>query len=235
MHFELAPMRPRAPAVVLGFVLLFSSIAPASAVTAPADENAESTIRFECPVGISLLAAFTGGDSPSVRVEIEGSVWTLPRVPSASGSKYSNGKVTFWTKGENARFESPDLTMNCVKATESATGLEALTSSEWRLVSLSQNGGTTNVPEGLKVDATFEDGRVSGGGVCNRYFASFRASQDQTISIGDIGATLMMCPDHAEFERQYFRMLKASTRYDVRNGVLELSTPDGSLRFVEAR
>lgn len=45
----------------------------------------------------------------------------------------------------------------------------------------------------------------------------------------------MMCPDHADFERQYFRMLKASTRYDVRNGVLELSTPDGSLHFVEAR
>ncbi len=254
MQFELAPTQRRASVIGLGIVLLLGSVTPAigailpsthpspgdgnatsSPGGTPADENPESTIRYQCPVGISLTATFAGGKSPSVRVEIEGTVWTLPRVPSASGTKYSDGTVTFWIKGESARFESPDLSMNCTKATASQSGARALSSTEWRLVSISQNGATTNVPEGLKVDATFEDGRVSGAGVCNRYFASFRVSQDRTISIGEIGATLMMCPDHADFERQYFRMLKASTRYDVRNGVLELSTPDGSLHFVEAR
>jgi heat shock protein HslJ len=89
------------------------------------------------------------------------------------------------------------------------------------------------VPEGVKVDAVFENGRVAGSGVCNRYFAQYKASNDETISIGDIGATMMMCPNHHDFERLYFRMLKDSTRFEVRGNALVLSTPSGSLRFVQ--
>ena len=246
MQLKLDPLPSRPFAVGLSFLLLLLNVTVATteagqrstrSKAAPAEqaEAAPVTTRYDCPAGLSLTATISPGKSPSARIEVVNDFWVLPRAPSASGTRYSDGKVTFLIKGESARFESPDLSLTCLSVPNTGTGSTSLTATAWKLVLLSQNGATTNVPAGLKVDATFEDGRVSGAGVCNRYFASFRASPDQSIAIGEIGATLMMCPDHAELERQFLRMLKASTRYDVRNGVLELSTPDGSLRFVEVR
>jgi heat shock protein HslJ len=197
------------------------------------DASSPTTARFQCPAGLGLLATFTSGDTPSVRIEVGTNVWILRRVPSASGAKYSDGTASFWTKGDSARFESPDLSMTCTAVGPTADGLKALTGTAWKLVSVTQNGVTTGVPEGVKVDAFFEDGRVAGSGVCNRYFASYKASNDETLSIGDIGATMMMCPNHHDFERLYFRVLKDSTRFEARGGALVLSTPSGSLRFVE--
>lgn len=200
-----------------------------------ADSTSSKTARFQCPAGLGLVATFTSGDTPSVRIEIGTNVWILRRVPSASGTKYSDGTATFWTKGDNARFESPDLSVTCSSIGPTTSGLTPLTETAWKLVSITQDGVTTAVPEGVKVDAAFENGRVAGSAVCNRYFAQYKASNDETISIGDIGATMMMCPNHHDFERLYLRMLKDSTRFEARGGTLVLSTPSGSLRFVEDR
>ena len=204
-----------------------------SDLTGSADASPSTTARFQCPAGLGLLATFTSGNTPSVRIEVGTNVWILRRVPSASGTKYSDGTATFWIKGDSARFESPDLSMTCANVGPTANGLKALTETGWKLVSITQNGVTTGVPEGVKVDAVFENGRVAGSGVCNRYFAQYKASNDETISIGDIGATMMMCPNHHDFERLYFRMLKDSTRFEARGNALVLSTPSGSLRFVQ--
>ena len=114
----------------------------------------------------------------------------LSRVPSASGSKYGDGNTTFWTKGNSARFESADLSLTCLTAAISGDGDTSLTATAWKLVSITGNGETTAVPAGVTIDATFEDGRVMGRGVCNRYFASYKASSDRTIIVGDVGATL---------------------------------------------
>ncbi len=226
----------------LAGILLFGSGTPTMAsdgrpeAAATKDSpDAETTIRFQCPAGLGLVATFLPGDTPSVRLELGGDIWILRRVPSANGTKYSDGTVTFWTKGDSARFESPDLSMTCTTAGTSPDGVKALNSSTWKLLSITQNGTEKGVPENVNVDATFEDGRVSGKGVCNRYFATYKVSKDQTISIGDIGATLMMCPEHADFERLYFQMLKASTRFEAHGGILVLTGPTGSLRFVEDR
>lgn len=44
----------------------------------------------------------------SVRLERELDVRTLPQVIAASGTRYSDGVVTFWSKGLSARYETPD-------------------------------------------------------------------------------------------------------------------------------
>lgn len=229
----LRPFRPTA----IGLVIFLALIGVPTAMGTPGPDGPEdpapTTTTYRCPAGLSLTATFNGGKSASIRIEVGDEVWMLKRIPSASGSKYGDGTATFWTKGESARFESPDLSLTCLTVASSSEGNTSLTATAWKLVSLTHNGETTSVPEGITVDATFEDGRVMGRGVCNRYFASYKASQDRSITVGEVGATLMMCPEHADFERRYFQMLKDSTRFEVSKGVLDLSSPAGALHFVE--
>jgi heat shock protein HslJ len=256
MHCTLAPLSTSTAAAGLAILVLLLGVSHSTALarlrvvpgsmsgiheatedpgTGEASDSAPTTNTYRCPAGLILTATFTHGKSASVRIEVGEDVWVLSRVPSASGSKFSNGKMTFWTKGDSARFESPDLSLTCLTVANSGDGSTSLTATAWRLVSISQNGKSTAVPAGITIDATFEDGRVMGRGVCNRYFASYKTSSDGTITVGDVGATLMMCPEHADFERRYFQVLKSSTRFEVLNGTLELSGMAGSLHFVEVR
>ena len=57
----------------------------------------------------------------------------------------------------------------------------------------------------------FDEGRIAGTTGCNRYFASYEASEGR-MSLGHTGLTMMMCPDPAMDQER--RMLGALERVD---------------------
>lgn len=69
-----------------------------------------------CACKVKPQFVFDCGDGRTARIEYrdksrlmlmeyEGEVFRLPRAPSASGARYSDGRVTFWEKGGTAFIE----------------------------------------------------------------------------------------------------------------------------------
>lgn len=59
---------------------------------------------YHCPGDYEFAVRYQGQD---VLLSLPGREVLLSRVTAASGSKFSNGDVTFWTKGEQALLETP--------------------------------------------------------------------------------------------------------------------------------
>jgi membrane-bound inhibitor of C-type lysozyme len=85
----------------------------ASAPGAHAGGKAPAKVVFGCEGNVEVVAVFLPGDPGAARIESRGETWTLPHVPSGSGAKYSNGAVTFWTKGKEALFDEPGSNLSC--------------------------------------------------------------------------------------------------------------------------
>ena len=81
--------------------------------TVDAGGKPPSKVVFGCEGDVEVVAVFLPGDPGSARIESRGETWTLPHVPSGSGAKYSNGAVTFWTKGKEALFDEPGSNLSC--------------------------------------------------------------------------------------------------------------------------
>jgi membrane-bound inhibitor of C-type lysozyme len=88
-----------------------ATTAPASgtaASAAPADESPpEGVLRayvWECDGGLTLRMKNLFREN-AITLEMHEGPRKLPQVVSASGAKYSDGSITFWTKGSTATFE----------------------------------------------------------------------------------------------------------------------------------
>lgn len=66
-------------------------------------ETAQQTLYFECP-GASAIPVSIKHDG--AWLFLPGETINLPHVPSGSGAKYSDGTNTFWSKGEEAYFQT---------------------------------------------------------------------------------------------------------------------------------
>lgn len=99
----------------------------------------------------------------------------------------------------------------------------------WRVEDL--NGG--GVPDGVRLDATFEAGdanssTVSGASGCNRFRGGWQQS-GATIKLGPLAATMMACePAKLDTERKFLQTLEAVTTlsFDA-SGAALLKAPDG--------
>jgi heat shock protein HslJ len=104
-----------------------------------------------------------------------------------------------------------------------------LEGAEWVLDSFSWE---ERAPEEPEITLTFEGGRAAGAGGCNRYFANVGETSPGEISFGQIGATMMACPeDDMALEQRYHRALEGVTGYSFIAGKLALTYyDDGSMR-----
>ena len=74
-----------------------------------------------------------------------------------------------------------------------------------------------------------EEGTVSGRAACNLYFAGYEIDGD-TLSISEIGSTLMYCNEPAmELEQMFLSALMTAKSYAVEDGRLTVTTDDGRL------
>ena len=111
--------------------------------------------------------------------------------------------------------------------------------SEVRTTASARSAGKTVYMDRNKLEAddmggiyslTFREDQVSGMGAPNRYFAPYTAGSNKTLSIGNMASTLMMAfrePDGLK-EAEYFRYLSSVTRWNLRNGKLELYSTDSN-------
>ena len=75
-----------------------------------------------------------------------------------------------------------------------------------------------------------EEGRLSGIGAPNRFNAPYSEGANRSLSIGNIASTMMLAfrePDDLK-ERDYFGYLSGVTRWDLRDGRLELYSIDAN-------
>ncbi len=84
-----------------------------------------------------------------------------------------------------------------------------------------------------KITAEFKDGKLSGHGGCNQYFAGYTVEPlDLTsgkIQIGEIGSTLISCGEEIDAqESSYFQALKKVSKYNLTDEGLVLSYPSPS-------
>ena len=70
-----------------------------------AAETQARTFVYECPDDFSFVARTETG---KIWLFLPGKTLDLPQVPSASGTKYSNGIDTFWSKADEALVETGD-------------------------------------------------------------------------------------------------------------------------------
>jgi membrane-bound inhibitor of C-type lysozyme len=70
-------------------------------------EGEQKWLSFRCPDGQTVMAQFQPQDQ-FVSVRFAGRELRLPHVISGSGARYSDGKTTFWNKGNSALMEVDD-------------------------------------------------------------------------------------------------------------------------------
>ena len=56
---------------------------------------------FKCSEGVVVRVAFSESDETAT-MRLAGKTYRLKLIPSGSGAKYSDGKVVFWNKGDEA-------------------------------------------------------------------------------------------------------------------------------------
>ncbi len=72
----------------------------------PAAETEAQTFVYECPDDFSFVARTETG---KIWLFLPGKTIDLPQVQSASGTKYSNGDDTFWSKADEALVETGNV------------------------------------------------------------------------------------------------------------------------------
>lgn len=91
----------RAPAVLFAFLLAACAGFPANLPYTP-----PTYIAYRCAKGPGFEAKLGDG---RVLILWDGQRATLPRVDAASGEKYTDGTVLYWSKGCEAMLETPEV------------------------------------------------------------------------------------------------------------------------------
>ena len=97
----------------MGFAaVILSAILSCSQANVDAEQK---WLSFRCPNGQTVMARFEPQDQ-FVLVRFAGRDLRLPHVISGSGARYSDGKTTFWNKGNSALMEVDDkvLVQDCM-------------------------------------------------------------------------------------------------------------------------
>lgn len=111
-------------------------------------------------------------------------------------------------------------------------GFSELEGIEWKLVEWKEGEAVGAADITLLVD----EGKFVGKAACNRYFAPVSEGEGSgEISVGQGGMTRMMCdPDANAAEQRYVKQLSETTRFDIVDGKLAITSPEGRLLFERA-
>lgn len=121
-----------------------------------------------------------------------------------------------------SRPEPAQLVLKMVRQNADATPA-TLFDTTWVAEDINGRGVIDNAQSTFSVAA---DGKVSGSGACNRFFAQAEVKGDK-ITIGKAGATMMACPEALmDQERKFFAALEAAAAYRIDG--------DGKLFLVDA-
>ena len=103
-----------------------------------------------------------------------------------------------------------------------------LVGTEWQLVQL--NGQDVQPEEDAYTVLFGADGRLSGGGACNRLMGTYQLGENRALTVSQLASTRMACPG-MEREQTYMDALTATTHYEM-DGPMLMLLSDGELRAV---
>ncbi|HET6352560.1 MAG TPA: META domain-containing protein [Coriobacteriia bacterium] len=112
-------------------------------------------------------------------------------------------------------------------------GQASLEGTKWKLT-----GWSISAAAGDEFATTleFNDGKLGGKAPVNSYGASYEARSNGTLTMGDVGRTLMAGPEpQMQAEDRYFALLSQVKRYEVKGDELTLSDANGNPQLIFAR
>jgi para-nitrobenzyl esterase len=207
------------------------------------------TFVYACADSVEARVTNLDPEASKVRLEVGSRRWTLERDTTASGAKYSDGDVTFWSKGKLATIEEGGRPMcrDCrlVRTLEAdavaaggspAADLPAsIVGVEWEWIAL------TTPQEKLVIDdperytlTLLPEGRVAARLDCNRGTGKYTLDEPaRRIDIGLLATTRAQCPETSRADRFAKLLDDASVAWLAEDGsfVLELPAGSGTLRF----
>jgi heat shock protein HslJ len=77
------------------------------------------------------------------------------------------------------------------------------------------------------------DSRVNGNAGCNNFFGSWQADGD-TVTFGQMGSTMMACPNGMDTEQAFLAALGQANRHQISGLIMELYKGDQLLAKFEA-
>ncbi len=96
----------------------------------------------------------------------------------------------------------------------------------WQLVEM-----PTKMPKETSFKIAFEAGTLVGKGPCNRYHATYYASEGTFSISGGIGRTQEECPASGPLEKDYYNYLHSSTIFGYQGEQLVMRSSYGDLVF----
>jgi para-nitrobenzyl esterase len=177
-------------------------------------------IAYRCPdhTGYRVSMATAG---TSVRLEgLASGPIVLPIARSASGTRYSDGRTTYWSRGAEATIESAGAGPRVCAVIADP---ETLPGTRWRLVRIQSMDDTEAAPDD-RSKYTLEFGRagvLAGRADCNRLSGRWTAS-GESISLGPFAMTRAMCPPGSLSDR-YVGALAAAVTWMVVDGRLAIA------------
>ena len=90
-----------------------SAASPTATVVAPEDAATHRVLHWECDGGMALTTKYLPRDH-AISLGLHEGERKLPQVASASGEKYQDGPIAFWSKGGEAIYErTPAPPIDC--------------------------------------------------------------------------------------------------------------------------
>jgi heat shock protein HslJ len=174
------------------------------------------TVAYRCADNTGFQATFTAeGGSVTVGSAV------LPHVRTASGTKYSDGTTTFWSKGGQATLATPDgVAITCRAIADPAW----LPGTRWHLLRIESGDDSVLAPaDPTRYTLEFGlGGELSGRADCNRIHGRWSAD-GSSMTLGPFAATRAACPPESISDR-WVRSLEATVTWmRLEGGGLALS------------
>jgi heat shock protein HslJ len=171
-----------------------------------------------------------------VALRTAGGTTELPRVVAASGTRYSNGSITFWSKGLEAQLETPASSYrNCVGQVAETPADEArilangggapLTGVQWTLSRLAGAPALADAGGSLPhLRFTAPDSTITGSSGCNLLSGRFSVQGERFRVIEGLIMTRRACVDPAlqRQERAFVEALQRADRFGIWGNTLTL-------------
>ena len=146
-----------------------------------------------------------------------------------------------------AVFILPAITFGA-PAHDAGADFTAVEGKNWFLSELKSSGKTISIDRkrleadgmgsafsiGFQKENAEYQGRVSGMGAPNRFFGPYTTGSNRSLSMGNLASTMMAAfKEPAELkEQEFFGFLSKVTRWDLREGKLELYCSDSSKKEI---
>ncbi len=112
------------------------------------------------------------------------------------------------------------LSINGCSGSKEQLTITPLVGTEWKLETLNSKAVSLNSGNYITLNFSAAADKISGAGVCNKYFGEFTKTGD-AIKFSGIGSTKMMCDDNLN-ESDYFNSLGNVDAYKISGGKLSL-------------